>query len=158
MPGRPKLSRLPADQGFCSPANQWHTCPQSPAVETAREQACKYPRAGPRPARIVTGDCTCVLPVRVFCVVVDVCVLVTLQWMCWCVWCSVIFEVQCVCEKPCDGPSVCVLIGSSYMISLSIALSLCGVPPLKKLLIGLFQPICHLLSLLIGWRLGCRDQ
>src|SRR4029434_9819772 len=55
MPGRPTLSRLPAGQGFCSHVNQGHTFPQSPAVETEREHACKYHRAGPRPARVVTG-------------------------------------------------------------------------------------------------------
>ena len=59
-PGRPEQPRLPADQGFCSPANQAHTCPQSPAADRERlkarerEQACQHHRAGPRPTRVVT--------------------------------------------------------------------------------------------------------
>ena len=39
MPGGPEQPRLPAGQGFYSPANQAHTCPQSPAAETEIEKA-----------------------------------------------------------------------------------------------------------------------
>ena len=62
---RPTITKCREDQSsldcrlaraFCNPANQGYTCPQSPAVETGREQACKYHRAGPRPARVVTPN------------------------------------------------------------------------------------------------------
>src|SRR4029434_8411672 len=79
MPGIQSSPDCHLIRAFVAHPIMGYTCPQSPAVETEGEQACKYHRAGPRPARVVTGDCTCVLPVRVFCVVVDVCVLVTLQ-------------------------------------------------------------------------------
>src|SRR4029434_7848688 len=55
----PTLSRLPFDQGFCSPTNHGlhlgYTCFPLPAKETETEQACKYHGAGPRPARVVTN-------------------------------------------------------------------------------------------------------
>src|SRR4029434_6412037 len=55
MQGRPKLSRLPSDQGFCSPANQRHICHTSPAVEKERENRhANITGWGPRPARVVT--------------------------------------------------------------------------------------------------------
>ena len=46
MPGGPELSWLPAGQGFCSPANQGHTCPQSPATETERDWEKQGERTG----------------------------------------------------------------------------------------------------------------
>src|SRR4029434_3583232 len=58
----PTLSRLPSDQGFCSPTHHGlhlvHTCFTLPAKETETEQICKYQGAGPRPARGVTV-CVC---------------------------------------------------------------------------------------------------
>src|SRR4029434_4330200 len=51
----PTLSRLPYDQGFCSPSNHLlDTCFPLPAEETETEQACKSHGAGRRPARVVT--------------------------------------------------------------------------------------------------------
>src|SRR4029434_2133295 len=56
---QPNASRLPSDQGSCSPTNHGlhlgYTCFPLPANETETEQICKYPGAGPRPARVVTS-------------------------------------------------------------------------------------------------------
>src|SRR4029434_2124712 len=55
----PTLSRLPPEQGFCTTTNHGlhlaYTCSPLPANETETEQICKYPGAGPRPARVVTS-------------------------------------------------------------------------------------------------------
>src|SRR4029434_11134832 len=51
LPGIQTLSRLPSEQGFCSPANHPYTWIQLPVVTTDRKQACKSHGAGPGPAR-----------------------------------------------------------------------------------------------------------